>query len=94
MEGYFDAQAEVSSGLDPPPEWVEAGCLQRAWARYLTRVQRLTNALGQILPNGLGTGPPLWRAMRRCMGSAEEMLRFLARSCKSSLLGDYACLRP
>jgi len=28
------------------------------------------------------------------VGSAEEMLRFLARHCKRSLLGDYACLRP
>jgi hypothetical protein len=32
--------------------------------------------------------------MRRGVGSAEDMLRFLAQSCKRSLLGDYACLRP
>ena len=35
-----------------------------------------------------------WKELRRGVGSAEEMLRFLARHCKRSLLGDYACLRP
>jgi hypothetical protein len=42
----------------------------------------------------LHTVQQLWKELRRGMGSAEEMLRFLARSCKRSLLGDYACLRP
>jgi hypothetical protein len=32
--------------------------------------------------------------LRRGVGSAEDMLGFLARVCKRSLLGDYACLRP
>ena len=93
LQGYFDAQAKVSSGLDPPPEPVEAGCLQRAWTRFLTRVQRLVNAFGQILPAGLSTGARLWKELRRGVGSAEAMLRFLAQSCNGSLLGDYACLR-
>lgn len=93
LQGHFDAQAKVSHGLDPPPEPVEAGCLQRAWTRFLTRVERLVNAFGQILPAGLGAGPPLWQELRRGVGSAEAMLRFLAHSCNSSLLGDYACLR-
>jgi len=93
LQGAFDAQARVSSGLDPPPEPVEAGCLQRAWTRFLTRVESLSNVFGQMLPTGPHTGPQLWKELRRGVGSAEQMLGFLARSCKCSLLGDYACLR-
>ena len=94
LQGFFDTQAALRSGLDPPPGLVEAGCLQRAWDRFLTRVQVLKDAFGQILPSELPTAPQLWKALRRGMGSAEQMLRFLAQSCKRSLLGDYACLRP
>ena len=94
LQGAFDAQAEVGTGLDPPPEPIEAGCLQRAWNRFLTRVQVLQDAFGQILPAELHTAQQLWKELRRGVGSAESMLRFLARHCKRSLLGDYACLRP
>jgi len=94
LEGFFDTQAGIRSWLDPPPGLVEAGCLQRAWTRLLTRVEVLRNAFGQLLPSELHTVQQLWKGLRRGMGSAEQMLRFLARSCKRSLLGDYACLRP
>ena len=94
LQGGFDAQAEVGTGLDPPPEPIEAGCLQRAWQRFLTRVHLLQDALGQIVPVELHPAQQLWQAWRRGVGSAESMLRFLARHCKRSLLGDYACLRP
>lgn len=86
LEGAFDAQAEVGTGLDPPPEPIEAGCLQRAWNRFLTRVNILQDAFGQILPAELHTAQQLWKALRRGVGSAEKMLRFLARHCKRSLL--------
>ena len=94
LEVYFDAQAGVSAGLDPPPEPIEAGCLRRAWNRFLTRVDRLKNAFGQMLRTGLHTAVQLWKEVRRSVGSGEQMLRFLAQNCKCSLLGDYACLRP
>jgi hypothetical protein len=94
LQGFFDAQAEVSSGLDPPPGPVEAGCLQRAWDRFLTRVDVLKNAFGQLLPSELHTGHQLWLELRRGVGSTEQMLRFPGCSCKRSLLDDYACLRP
>jgi hypothetical protein len=94
LQGFFDTQAALRSGLDPPPGLVEAGCLQRAWDRYLTRVQVLKDAFGQILPSELHTAQQLWKALRRGLGSAGQMLRFLAQACKRSLLGDYACLRP
>jgi hypothetical protein len=94
LEGFFDTQAEIRTGLDPPPGLVEAGCLQRAWNRLLARVHILKDAFGQLLPSELPTAPALWKALRRGLGSAEQMLRFLAQSCKRSLLGDYTCLRP
>jgi hypothetical protein len=94
LESAFDAQAEVGTGLDPPPEPIEAGCLQRAWNRFLTRVNILQDAFGQILPAELHTAQQLWKQLRLGVGSTEQMLRFLARHCKRSLLGDYACLRP
>ena len=94
LQGGFDAQAGVGTGLDPPPEAIEAGCLQRAWNRFLARVNILTDAFGQILPSELRTARQLWKELRRGVGSAEDMLRFLGRHCKRSLLGDYACLRP
>jgi hypothetical protein len=79
LQGGFDAQAEVGTGLDPPPEPIEAGCLQRAWNRFLTRVQVLQDTFGQILPAELHTAQQLWKELRRGVGSAESMLRFLAR---------------
>lgn len=94
LQGGFDAQAGIGTGLDPPPEAIEAGCLQRAWNRFLARVNILTDAFGQILPSELRTARQLWKELRRGMGSAEDRVRFLARHCKRSLLGDYACLRP
>ncbi len=94
LEGRFDAQAGVGTGLDPPPEPIEAGCLQRAWNRFLTRVKVLQDAFGQMLPAELHTAQQLWKELRRGVGSAEQMLPFLAQHCKRSLLGDYACLRP
>ncbi len=94
LQRFFDTQAEVSCGLDPPPGLLEAGCLQRAWKRFLTRVKVLQDAFGQILPTELHTARQLWKELRRGVGSAEDILRFLARHCKRSLLGDYACLRP
>ncbi len=94
LQGFFDTQAEVSAGLDPPPGLIEAGCLRRAWNRFLTRVKVLKDSFGQILPCELHTARQLWRELRRSAGSADDMLRFLARHCKRSLLGDYACLRP
>jgi len=94
LQGFFDTQAGISCGLDPPPGLVEAGCLQRAWNRLLARVLVLEDAFGQILPSELHTAEQVWKELRRGMGLAEDMLRFLARHCKHSLLGDYAYLRP
>jgi hypothetical protein len=94
LQGYFDAQAEVSTGLDPPPGAAETGCLQRAWNRFLTRGQVLRDSFGQLLPSALEGAQQLWKQLRRALGSTEQMLQFLAQHCQRSLLGDYGCLRP
>ncbi len=94
LEGFFDTQAGIRTGLDPPPGLVEAGCLQRAWDRFLTRGRVLQDTFGQLLPSERHSAPQLWHSLRRAVGSTEQMLGFLARCCKRSLLGDYACLRP
>jgi hypothetical protein len=93
LQGHFDAQAKVSSGLDPPPGITEAGCLRRAWKRFVTRVNRLKDAFGQILSAEPTDAEQLWRELRRTVGPAEDILRFLAQNCNCSLLGDYVCLR-
>jgi hypothetical protein len=93
LKAYFDGQAKGSCGLDPPPGTIEAGCLQRARVRFLTRVDRLKDAFGQMLPAELESAEQLWKELRRTVGSAEDILRFLARNCNCSLLGDYTCLR-
>lgn len=94
LQGRFDAQAGVGTGLDPPPEPIEAGCLDRAWKRFLSRVDSLKDRFGQRLRSELNTAPQLWKELRQRVGSAETMLQFLARSYQCSLLGDYLCLRP
>jgi hypothetical protein len=94
LQAYFDDQAKVSCGLDPPPGTIEAGCLQRAWKRLLTRVDRLKDAFGQMLPAELEGAEQLWKELRRTVGSAEDILSFLAQNCNCSLLRDYRCLRP
>lgn len=94
LQAHFDGQAKVSSGLDPPPGAIEAGCMQRAWKRFLTRVDRLKDAFGQLLPAELEGAEPLWKELRRTVSSAEDILSVLAKNCHCSLLGDYTCLRP
>ena len=94
LQAAFDVQAGIRCGLDPPPGAIEAGCLQRAWSRFLTRVDSIKDALGQMLPARTNTPQHLWKQLRRGVGPAEQMLRFLAQYCKRSLLGDYRCLRP
>jgi hypothetical protein len=59
-----------------------------------TRVSVLKDAFGQIFPSKRPTVPQLWKELRRGVGSAQDILRFLADHCTRSLLGDYACLRP
>ena len=93
LESFFNEQAEAGSGPDPPPEVLEAGCLRRAWSRFQTRVDRLKEAFGLLLTSVTDSAAALWKELRLAKGTLRGILDYLAQAHKSSLLGDYQCLR-
>lgn len=93
LEAYFDAQAGIRSGPDPPPGVLEAGCLRRAWARFQTRVSTLKEAFGLLLPSVVSGAAHLWKQMRLAKETLAGILGFLGLTRHLSLLGDYRCLR-
>jgi len=93
VEAYFNTQAGIGSGPDPPPGQLEAGCLQRAWTRFQTRVSTLKEAFGLLIPSVISGAAALWKQMRLAKETLASILGFLAQSCNTSLLGDYRCLR-
>lgn len=92
LESFFNAQAEVGTGPDPPPGQLEAGCLQRAWTGFQTRVAKLKEAFGLLIPSEIFSAAQLWKALCLAKGSLEAILAFLAQTRNISLLGDYRCL--
>jgi len=92
LEGFFDAQAGIGSGPDPPPGQLEAGCLRRAWTRFQTRVSELKEAFGLLLESVLCGPAHLWEQMRQARRTLAAILGFLAQTRNISLLGDYQCL--
>jgi hypothetical protein len=93
LEAYFNAQAGIGSGPDPPPGQLEAGCLRRAWTRFQTRVSTLKEAFGQLISSGISGAEQLWKELRLAKETLANSLRFLAQTRNLSLLGDYRCLR-
>jgi hypothetical protein len=93
LEAFFDAQAGIRSGPDPPPGVLEAGCLRRAWARLQTRVSTLKEAFGLLLPSVVSGAGHLWKQMRLTKKTLAGILGFLGPTRNLSLLGDYRCLR-
>lgn len=93
LEAFFNEQAEVGSGLDPPPGELEAGCLRRAWARFQTRVSSLKEALGLLIARVSDSAAALWKQMRLAKATLPGILLYLAQWHQRSLLGDYRCLR-
>jgi hypothetical protein len=93
VEAFFNAQAGIGSGPDPPPGQLEAGCLRRAWTRFQTRVSTLKEAFGLLIPSVMAGAAHLWKQMRLAQHTLAAMLGFLAQSCNTSILGDYRCLR-
>jgi len=94
FEAFADRQAGVGQGPDPPPDAPEAGTLRRAWARFSQRVGTLRDCFGQLMASGVKSPSDLWIALRQAKQSLNGILLFLAHSHKTSLLGDYRCLRP
>jgi len=93
LEAHFNKQAEIGSGLDPPPALLEAGCLRRAWTRFQTRVSILEKAFGLLIASITDSAAALWKQMRLAKATLQGILQYLAQSHKRSLLGDYQCLR-
>ena len=93
VEAFFNAQAAIGSGPDPPPGELEAGCLRRAWTRFQTRVSTLKEAFGLLIPSVLSGATDLWKQMRLAKETLAAILGFLAQTRNLSLLGDYRCLR-
>jgi len=96
VEGHFDRQAG-----DQPEEPEEkakigeaqSGCLKRAWHRFTRRLNALTSVLGQMMQIRTSDAKLIWIQLRR-LGNLKEILRVLWRKFKTSLLGDYQCLKP
>ena len=93
LEASFNEVAEAGSGPDPPPNQLEAGCLRRAWRRFQTRVPKLQEAFGLLIDSASLRAGHLWKQMRQAKRDLRGILLYLARHHKSSLLGDYRCLR-
>ena len=71
----------------------ERGCLKRAQSRFLQRIPSLTEVLGQMIKTVSPSATQLWVQLRK-LGKLSDILLFLAEKFKTSLLGDYRCLRP
>jgi hypothetical protein len=92
LEGWLDAL--FSGGRGPPPVTEkEKGCLDRAVTRFHQRIPDLTEVLGQMIGVISRTASQLWIGIRK-LGKLREILRLLSEEFKTSLLGDYRCLRP
>lgn len=100
FELWMDVRFELATpstggGARPPPvSEVENGCLLRALHRLQSRIPLLCGLLGQRMPMLHGENiRGFWRALRE-IGRLGDILCFLARGFKSSLLADYLSLKP
>lgn len=95
LQADFDQRAPIDPhGPDPPPDGVEAGCLQRAWSSLASRWHRLVDVFGQRFMTPIENVKTPWCSLRQTMNSARSLLAGLAQPHHISLWGDYRCLRP
>ncbi len=92
LEEWLDA-VFIEGRAPPKATENEKGCLERAVARFLQRIPSLTEVLGQMINAVSPTATQLWVQLRK-LGKLRKILRFLAEEFKTSLLGNYRCLRP
>jgi hypothetical protein len=90
-EKYFDARANGTP--EPPATEKEKGCLKRAWACFSQRVGPMIAVLGQMISRVKPCATELWQELRQ-WGNLQVILLQLAEPFKTSLLGDYSCLKP
>jgi len=94
LEEHFDAEAGVPCEQPQAPRTVKTNdCLKRAWRRFTRRLDALTSLLGQMMQIRASDAKLIWKQLRR-LGNLREILRLLSWKFKTSLLGDYQCLKP
>jgi len=93
LEAFLDAELGGDTG-PPPANEIERGCLRRAKRRLEERLAPLQAILGQMLKEIHPSTKQVWQRLRRTWGNLARILQLLARDFKTSLLGDYLCLRP
>ena len=93
LEAFLDAELGGDTG-PPPANEIERGCLRRAKRRLEERLAPLQAILGQMLKEIHPSTKQVWQRLRRTWGNLARILQLLARDFKTSLLGDYRCLRP
>jgi len=91
VEAWLDAEYGLSKERPEVTE-KEKECLKRAECKFAARTPSLIQVLGQMIRSIRPSARRLWKQLRRNGGLA-DILRFLAERFKTSLLGDYRCLR-
>ena len=91
LEGWLDAVYQLKSEVPKITE-KEKGCLRRAERKFVERTPSLIQILGQMIESVGSSARRLWHQIRR-IGELGEILQLLAENFKSSVLGDYRCLR-
>jgi hypothetical protein len=91
VEKPFDALAKGTP--KPAATEKEKGCLKRAWASFSGRIEPLIALLGQMIRPVKPCAADLWLQLRQ-WGNLTTILVQLAEPFKTSLLGDYRCLKP
>ena len=93
LEADFDRRTQ--SAPDPPgASQKKNGCLDRAWTAWNRSSRRIAALFGHLLERtALSNASQCWRALREAR-RIRKILLILGHSFKTSLLGDYLCLRP
>ena len=91
VEKHFDAKANGTA--EPTATEKEKGCLKRAWTRFSGRIDALLAVLGQMIRSVKPSATEFWSQLRR-QGNLKAILFLLGDSFKTSLLGDYLCVKP
>jgi hypothetical protein len=99
VEAAFDrtvgrGEAEDAARASPAASEKKSGCLDRAWKAWNRNSRRIAELMGHLLPReALGCAQRCWRSLRAAF-SLEGILKLLGERFKTSLLGDYRCLKP
>src|SRR5215207_8828808 len=92
LEANFERRSEGDAA--PPMSEKKSGCFDRAWTAWNRNSRHIAELLGLLLDHtALNSAAECWRALRKA-SRIQPMLARLWRCFKTSLLGDYRCLKP